>query len=156
MDQTDERSAATILSLFDPDRIPPKGLSSSDAVAHYLGPISELPQEAMVVIGLNTLNQPVTTSLVALGTVNSVRVTGRDVFRDLVKHNCAGFILAHNHPSGDTSPSREDDVLTEDSVLMGAVLGIELLDHVIVGEGKHYSYADQGRLPVPRRRFSRA
>lgn len=152
MDQTDERSAPTILSLFDESRIPEGGLNSSDAVAAYLASIRELPQEAMVVIGLNTLNKPVTTSIVGIGTVNRVVITGRDVFRDLIRNNCAGLILVHNHPSGDQFPSQQDDLMTEETALMGAVLGIEFLDHIILTARARYSYADAGRLVIPRRR----
>lgn len=152
MDKPAEGSAPTILSLFDPSRIPEEGLNSPDAVATYLASLRELPQEVMVVIGLNTLNKPITTSIVGIGTVNRVAITGRDVFRDLIRNNCAGFILVHNHPSGDQFPSRQDDLLTEETALMGALLGIELLDHLILAASARYSYADAGRLPIPRRR----
>lgn len=152
MDQTAERSESSILSLFDPERIPEGGLSSPDAVAAYLASIRELPQEAMIVIGVNSIHKPVTTSIVGIGTVNSVAITGRDVFRDLIQNNCAAFILAHNHPSGDPLPSKQDDLMTEETALMGALLGIELLDHIILTARARYSYADAGRLPFPKRR----
>lgn len=152
MDQTDARPENTILSLFDPARIPEGGLNSADAVAAYLAPIRELPQEVMVVIGVDSHHTPVTTSIVGVGTVNSVAVTGRDVFRDLIRYNAAGFILAHNHPSGDPLPSKQDDTMTEDSALMGTLLGIELLDHLILTARARYSYADGGRLPRLRKR----
>jgi len=85
--------------------------------------------------------------VVAVGTVNSVDVHPRDVFRDAVRSNAAAIIVAHNHPSGRTDPSVEDHALTAQLVRAGELLGIPVLDHLVLApNGEYVSLADRGCL----------
>lgn len=122
-------------------------IRSSSDVVHHLAQLDEAEQEAFWIIGLNARHHVLSATCVALGTVDRVHVVLRDVFRGLIRENAAAFIAAHNHPSGDPSPSTQDEVLTEKLRQAGELLGISLLDHVIIGHDHHYSFSDQARLP---------
>ena len=84
--------------------------------------------------------------LVAIGSLTACAVTPADVFRLLLREPAAGVIFVHNHPSGEPTPSREDVSLTERLRQAGALLGIKVLDHVIVGSEGHFSFLDSGLL----------
>jgi DNA repair protein RadC len=86
-------------------------------------------------IGVNT---------VSIGSLTTSIAHPREVFRPAVLLPTAAVVLAHNHPSGDPSPSGEDIELTKRLREVGELLGIRVLDHVILGDGKHYSFADAG------------
>jgi len=97
---------------------------------------------------LDTAHVPIgRPKVVAVGTVNSVDVHPRDVFRDAVKRNAAAIIVAHNHPSGRTDPIVEDHTLTAQLVRAGELLGIPVLDHLVLApSGEYASLADRGCL----------
>ena len=80
----------------------------------------------------------------ARGTLTACLVHPREVFSTAVKLRCAGIIGIHNHPSGDPTPSKEDIEITTRLQEAGKILGIRLLDHIVIGEGNHYSFADEG------------
>jgi len=104
-------------------------------------------QECFVVMPLDSQNRPVgRPQLVAMGTANSVGVHPRDVFRVAVKNNAVSLIVAHNHPSGDLTPSADDRHLTRRLVEAGKLLDIPVLDHLVVTKETHVSLADQGLL----------
>ena len=113
-------------------------------VARHLGDIAAADREHMVALFLDTKNRPNVRHIISVGTVNSTPVQPRDVFRAaLVSGAVNGIILAHNHPSGDVMPSRDDDEVTRLVARAGALLGIRLLDHVVVApSGLHFSYRD--------------
>jgi DNA repair protein RadC len=82
-----------------------------------------------------------------MGTLHSSLVHPREVFKAAILSNAAGFILAHNHPSGELTPSKDDIAVTERIKEAGDLLGIDLLDHIIVGDGKRYtSFREQGLM----------
>jgi len=84
---------------------------------------------------------------VSTGTLNLAVVHPREVFRmALLVPGCAAIVIVHNHPSGDPAPSEEDVRMTKQMVLAGNDLGVPVLDHVIMGDGRHYSFADMKRL----------
>jgi DNA repair protein RadC len=99
----------------------------------------------MVVLFLDTKNRPIGRHLVSVGTVDAAPVQPRDVFRAaLVAGAVNGIILAHNHPSGDVTPSRCDDDVTRLIARTGSLLGIRLLDHVVLApDGSYLSYRDR-------------
>jgi DNA repair protein RadC len=104
-------------------------------------------QECFVVLCLNSKNEMIGEPLmVAMGTANAVEVHPRDVFRQAVKNNAVAIIVAHNHPSGNTKPSSEDINLTNRLRQAGDILGIPILDHLIIDEGKFESFANRGFL----------
>lgn len=101
--------------------------------------MSLLEQEHLRVVLLNTKNHVVATPTVYKGSVNSSQVRVGEVFRDAIKENCASIIVAHNHPSGDPTPSPEDVRVTRDLVAAGRLLDIEVLDHLVIGRGRYVS-----------------
>jgi DNA repair protein RadC len=111
----------------------PVSLRTPEEVAHQLGELSTWAQEAFIVFTLNTKNHIIDRHLVTLGTLNASLVHAREVYRRAVMDSAAAIIIAHNHPSGDPTPSGEDISLTRQLVAAGKALGISVLDHVIVG-----------------------
>ncbi len=94
-------------------------------------------------VKLKPLSEP---QVVAIGTVNGVSVHPRDVFSIAVKWNAHSIVVGHNHPSGSASPSKRDVELTWGLYSAGKMMGIPLVDHIIVTEKSHYSFADNERL----------
>ncbi len=82
----------------------------------------------------------------SVGSLDSAVVHPREVFKPAILSNAAALIFGHNHPSGDPAPSSEDRAMTARLVECGKLLGIQVLDHIIVGDGRHYSFADDGAL----------
>lgn len=89
--------------------------------------------EKLVVISLNTRRRPIKVRVVATGLLDQILIHAREVFRGAIMDNAHGIILAHNHPSGDPSPSEADIKVTRDMTRAGHLLKIELLDHLICG-----------------------
>jgi DNA repair protein RadC len=107
---------------------------------------SQLLQEEMVVLAMNSRNDVVATAMVHRGAGNEVRVNSADVFRVPVVHGATRMILVHNHPSGDPSPSPSDIALTRKFKGLGSEMGIQLLDHVVVGANDFASLRDLGLM----------
>lgn len=104
-------------------------------------------REKFVVVCLDTKNQPVSIEIVSIGTVNSAMVHPREVFKVAVLSNASKIICFHNHPSGSTNFSKEDEVITERLQKCGEILGIELVDHIIVGDDdKYFSFKENFKM----------
>jgi DNA repair protein RadC len=101
--------------------------------------MSLLEQEELRVVLLNTKNHVVDVRCVYRGSVNTSQIRTVEVFRDAIKENCPAIIVAHNHPSGDPTPSPEDIRVTRDLVSAGRLLDIEVLDHLVVGHQRYVS-----------------
>ena len=101
-------------------------------------------REELVVCCLDTKNQPLAINVVSIGSLNSSVIHPREVFKAAILSNSASIILYHNHPSGDPTPSTEDYAATQRIVECGKLMGIELLDHVIIGDGSFYSMKEKG------------
>ncbi len=125
----------------------PRIRSAHDA-AHLLRHIAAAEQEHFYVLGLDTKHRVVVTHCAGIGTADYVTVTLRDVFRELIRHNCLAFIAAHNHPSLDPTPSPGDLQLTLDMQLAGKLLGVRHLDHLILAGDSFYSIREEARLPL--------
>lgn len=95
--------------------------------------LEDLDREQVIVCCLDNKNQPVSINVVSVGTLNSSLVHPREVFKTAILSNAASIILFHNHPSGDPEPSQEDINITTRIKDAGLILGIELLDHIIIG-----------------------
>ena len=107
----------------------------------------KMTRENFLVMYLDTKNKVINTSKVFSGTLNSSIVHPREVFQVACLSNAASIIVGHNHPSGDTSPSQEDIQVTRRLQEAGKVLGIEVLDHVILGfDGNYISLKEKGYL----------
>ena len=103
----------------------------------------DLDREAMWVACLDSKNRVLCLSQVALGALNQMCTEPREVLKVAVVSNAASFITVHNHPSGDPDPSQEDRCITVRLKEASQVLGIKLLDHLIVGDGRFYSFAEE-------------
>lgn len=95
--------------------------------------IAEHPQEHFVILHLDTRNNTLGHSIVSKGLVDRSHVHPREVFRSAIINGTSKLILAHNHPSGEVSPSRQDITTTENLIDVGKVIGIPVIDHIIVG-----------------------
>ncbi len=96
-------------------------------------------QEKFMAIYLDTRNKVIFKKVIFVGTVNSSGVTARDVFREAVKNNASSMIIAHNHPAGSIIPSRDDIYLTQEFIKLGRMMGINVIDHLIIGKNNYYS-----------------
>lgn len=120
-------------------------IRSPQDAAQYLMELLKLEQqEKFYVLYLNTKNQVVYEKAVFVGSLNASIVHPREVFKEAVKWSAASIIVSHNHPSGDPDPSREDIEVTKRLVEAGTILGIECLDHIIVGDGRFISLKEKG------------
>ena len=128
-------------------RNPGRPMISSPADVDRLlrGRIANLDRENFVVVLLNTKNEVIGTPLVSVGTLSASLVHPREVFKPAIRASAASVVLAHNHPSGKVEPSREDREVTRRLGEAAGVLGIEMLDHVIVGDG-YFSMKEHGML----------
>ncbi|ERI90103.1 DNA repair protein RadC [Clostridiales bacterium oral taxon 876 str. F0540] len=117
-----------------------------DAAELLMEDMRYLKQEHLKVIMLNTKNIVITVKTVSVGSLNSSIVHPREVFCEAIKKSSASIIISHNHPSGDPSPSNEDISLTQRIKESGRLLGIELLDHIIIGNGNYISLKEKGIL----------
>jgi DNA repair protein RadC len=124
----------------DEERPPVK---SPREVVALLGTIAEQEQEELHVLGLDARHHAVTRFLAAKGSLNVVHVHPRDVFRRLVREGAAAAIVAHNHPSGDPSPSPDDLALTRRLAAAGDLLGVPLLDHLVIARRGFHSFSDE-------------
>ncbi|MCL6557569.1 MAG: JAB domain-containing protein [Firmicutes bacterium] len=115
-----------------------------DAVKLLRDFMGDADRENFVVVCLNTKNEPTAIHTVSIGTLDSCSVHPREVFKAAILANASCIILAHNHPSGDPSPSREDVGITERLKEAGKILGVEVLDHIIITDNKFYSFSEKG------------
>lgn len=104
----------------------------------------EQKKEKFITLCLDTKNQVLKEEVVSIGSLNASIVHPREVFKSALMESSASVIMVHNHPSGDPSPSREDIMVTEKMVEGGKLLGIDVLDHIIIGDGKYVSLKDEG------------
>lgn len=104
-------------------------------------------REKVVAVCMDVKNQPTSITTISLGTLHSSLVHPREVFKTSILSNAAGFIIAHNHPSGDLTPSKDDLTMTKRLTEAGELMGIDLMDHIIVGDnGRYVSFREQGLL----------
>lgn len=103
-----------------------------------------LKKEVLMVAYLNTKNVVISKEIVSMGSLNSSIVHPREVFTNAVKNSSASVVIIHNHPSGNAEPSSEDINCTKRLKESGKILGIELLDHIIIGNGNYVSLKEKG------------
>lgn len=130
-----------------------KKLESVEAVLDLMaGELSGYDREVMCVLNLNAKNQVLNMNLASMGTINASIVSPREIFKSAILANARAVILLHNHPSGVVEPSRADYTMTEQMKKCGEILGIEVLDHIIVGgdSGKAYSIFEGKEIPIER------
>ncbi|HSL03735.1 MAG TPA: JAB domain-containing protein [Nitrospiraceae bacterium] len=126
--------------------LPPSSpLTTSAIAAALLRPLfAALDREQFLVCGLDAKHAIIGVNVVSIGSLTLAIVHPREVFKPLILMNAMAWICVHNHPSGDTTPSQEDRVLTSRLRQGADLLGITLLDHLILTDARCYSFADQG------------
>src|SRR5699024_9242352 len=120
--------------------------SPADGADFVMEDMRHLNQEHLVAMFLNTKNQIIHRETIFIGSLNASIVHPREIFREAVRRSAASVICAHNHPSGDPTPSKEDIHVTRRLVEAGKIMGIELLDHLIIGNNVFVSLKEKGYM----------
>ena len=122
-------------------------VSSPETATKLFGRFFEdLDREKFVVACLNTKNEVNCVEIISIGSLNASIVHPREVYKTAIISNAASIIVAHNHPSGHTQPSKEDINITKRLREAGELIGIPLIDHLIIGGEKTYSFKESGEL----------
>ena len=119
---------------FPPDVLP--------LIRHY----ADRKQEHFICVSLNGANEVINSRIVSVGLVNKTQVHPREVFADPITDRASAIIVAHNHPSGELKPSREDMDITLQLKTAGETIGIRLLDHIIFNHKGYYSFLENGEI----------
>ena len=120
--------------------------SPQDAADLLMPELRDEPQEHFKGIFLNRKNEVLKIRTITIGSLDASIITPRDLFRDAISMNSAAVIIAHNHPSGDPAPSREDIEVSKRLQQAGQMIGIEVLDHLVIGEGRWVSLKERGLM----------
>lgn len=120
--------------------------SPQDIAALVMEEMRLLDREHFKTISVNTKNQVLAIETVSIGSLNSSIVHPREVFKNPLKRSAAAIVLVHNHPSGDPTPSSEDVAVTGRLVEGGKILGMEILDHIVIGDKKYVSLREKNMM----------
>ncbi len=122
-------------------------LNSPGSIAsYYMERMRHQEQEDMVAVFFDTKNHLLKDMLLTRGTVNSSLVSPREIFIEALRYHAVYVVLLHNHPSGNPEPSKDDMLVTQRIEQSGAMLGIRLIDHIIIGDNKYISFKERGLL----------
>ncbi len=133
--------------LYEAQRRERKVIRTPDDAAHYVeSDMRHLDREHMGVLCLDSKNHVIAFEKISVGTVNASLAHPRECFKAAIKHSAVAVIFVHNHPSGDPTPSNEDVQLTKQLKNAADLLGIELLDHIIIGDGDWRSLKEKGLM----------
>lgn len=108
--------------------------------------LQDEPAEVFAILCLSTKHQVIAYHEVSRGTLDATLVHPREVFKAALLSNSAAIILTHNHPSGDPAPSPDDMALTRRLVDAGMLIGVDVLDHIVIGDGRYVSFRERGWL----------
>lgn len=122
----------------------PRITSPADAANLLMSEMSFLDKEHLRLVLMDTRNRVLATPTIYIGSLNTSVIRIGELFRAAIKENAAAFIVAHNHPSGDPSPSPEDVAVTRQIVQAGALLNIDVLDHIVIGHNRFVSLKERG------------
>ncbi|SKC64456.1 RadC family protein [Maledivibacter halophilus] len=120
--------------------------SPKDVTDMFINDMRFLEKEHFKVIFLNTKNEIITFETISIGSLNASIVHPREVFKRAIKKSSASIILLHNHPSGNPQPSKEDINITKRLIEAGQIIGIEVLDHIIIGDGNYFSLKEESLI----------
>jgi DNA repair protein RadC len=120
--------------------------NSGDLFAYLNHTLRDKTRECFVAVFLDSKNRVITMETLSEGTLTASSVYPREVIRAALKHHAAALIFAHNHPSGEPRPSAEDRAITRQLVFAGRIMGISVHEHVIIGDNRYFSFADQGHI----------
>lgn len=118
----------------------------STIAAYYMEDFRHSDQEQMILMMLNTKNRLLGEQIISKGTANASMISPREIFLQALHYHAVSVILVHNHPSGDPAPSKDDLAFTKRVQEAGILLGIELLDHIIIGDRKYMSFRESDLL----------
>lgn len=118
----------------------------ADVASLLMSELRHLKQEHLYAILLDVKNKMIGKVLISKGGLASSVVHPREVFKKAIKKSCASLIIAHNHPSGDPTPSDNDIEVTKSLISAGEILGIDLLDHIIIGDGRYVSLKEKNLI----------
>ena len=145
--------ACQILALFEfykrisISKVYGKVITCSKDVFDYCSPkLSSADKEHFMILHLDTRNRIIKDEIVSVGTLNSSLIHPREVFKSAIKANANSIILVHNHPSGDPEPSNVDILITKRLLFACKVVGITVHEHIIIGDNRYFSFADQGHI----------
>lgn len=129
---------ASRIAALAPDQRPK--ITTPDDVINLVGvEMAALGQEQLRIVLLDTKHQVLAIRTIYQGSVNGAPVRPAEIFREAIKHNAVAMVIVHNHPSGDPTPSGADVAVTAELVKAGELLGIDVLDHLVIGQGRHAS-----------------
>jgi DNA repair protein RadC len=120
--------------------------SSQEIYDYFYHSMRDLKKEIVKIVYLNSQNQIVEFRDLAQGTVDSSFIYPREVIEGAIKCNAVSLVIVHNHPSGNPEPSESDKELTRDLVYAGSVMKINILDHIIIGDNRFFSFASAGMI----------
>jgi DNA repair protein RadC len=123
-----------------------KSLLNTADILPLLSDIAGHRQEHFVVLSIDSGQRLITKRVVFIGTVDAVIAHPREVYAGAVADFATGIVIAHNHPSGDPKPSKQDIATTQQLIAAGQILGVRLLDHIIVTERRYYSFRAGGMM----------
>lgn len=138
-----ELEVVNIRLVNEPSWYSSESLDNPDKIAEFMSKeLKSYDREVFCVLNLTTDAKVINMNIVSMGTINASLVSAREVFKSSILSNAAAIIAVHNHPSGNLYPSQNDMLITNKLMQAGELLGIELLDHIIVGGGKgeYYSF----------------
>jgi DNA repair protein RadC len=118
--------------------------SPADAATLLMVEMGHLDQEHLRTVLLDTKNKVQQIATIYIGSLNSAVIRVGEVFKGAIRHNSAALIVAHNHPSGDPTPSPEDVLITRQIVEAGKLLDVDVLDHLVIGRGRYVSMRERG------------
>lgn len=121
--------------------------SAADVVDRYVARMRHLRHERFLTVLVDAKNRVLRDDVVGDGGLSSVPVHPREAFGPALREGASGVVFVHNHPSGDPEPSPVDDDLTRRLLAVGELLGIRVLDHIVIGDGRFVSYRDRGIVP---------
>ena len=116
--------------------------TAKDVFSYMASLFNEEDREYLFVLHLNTKNKVLDRELIGIGTLDCCLLHPREIFKGAITKGANYIVLIHNHPSGDPNPSEEDINITKQLFKAGKILGIPVIDHIIIGKGKYYSFTD--------------
>ncbi|HAX03306.1 MAG: hypothetical protein A2Y45_00905 [Tenericutes bacterium GWC2_34_14] len=123
--------------------------SAYDVYHHLSNQISHLMQEHFITLYLNTKSEILTQETIFIGTINQTLIHPREIFKTAIKLSSSSVLFVHNHPTGDASPSKADLLATDRLMEASDVMGIDIIDHIIIGKGEFYSIKEGKKVHMP-------
>lgn len=118
--------------------------NSNDAFEYFYAHLADLTHEQFWIMLLNPANKIIKVERIGIGGINGTTADPKKIFKCAIENRATNIILCHNHPSGNLSPSEADKKITQNIIKAGNIMEIKILDHIIIGNNKYYSFTDEG------------